>query len=62
MKVFISCMADENFSVSPLDKLTFSTDTVKFDTVISGQGTHTVAFEIYNQKKMGFVLPKYGRI
>ena len=58
MKVFISCMADENFSVSPLDKLTFSTDTVKFDTVISGQGTHTVAFEIYNQNKNGLRITK----
>lgn len=58
LKVFISCMADENFSVSPLDKLTFSTDTVKFDTVISGQGTHTVAFEIYNQNKNGLRITK----
>lgn len=53
MKVFISCMADENFSVSSQYTLTFSTDTVKFDTVISGQGTHTVAFEIYNRNKVG---------
>lgn len=58
MKVFISCMTDENFSVSPQDRLTFSIDTVKFDTVISGQGTHTVAFEIYNHNKNGIRITK----
>lgn len=52
-KVFVSCMTDENFSASPQDRLTFSVDTVRFDTVISGQGTHTVAFSVYNWNKNG---------
>lgn len=47
---FSSCIDDE-FSTSSSDILTFSTDTVAFDTVITGQGTPTKQFLIYNKGK-----------
>ena len=47
---FSSCIDDE-FSTSSSDILTFSTDTVAFDTVITGQGTPTKQFLVYNKSK-----------
>ena len=47
---FSSCIDDE-FSTSSNDILIFSTDTVAFDTVITGQGTPTKQFLIYNKSK-----------
>lgn len=47
---FNSCIDDE-FTTSTSDILTFSTDTVAFDTVITGQGTPTKQFLIYNKSK-----------
>ena len=47
---FSSCIEDE-FTTSTSDILTFSTDTVAFDTVITGQGTPTKQFLIYNKSK-----------
>ena len=44
----VSCMDDEEFSTSPSDRLVFSTDTVAFDTVISGAPTNTRTFMVYN--------------
>lgn len=44
----VSCMDDEDFSTSPSDRLVFSTDTVSFDTVISGAPTNTRTFMVYN--------------
>ncbi len=44
------CINDE-FSTSSSDLLTFSTDTVKFDTVITRQGTPTKQFLVYNKGK-----------
>lgn len=44
-----ACMADEDYSVSAADRLTFSVDTVRFDTVISGQPTNTYTFQVYNR-------------
>lgn len=43
------CFQDEDFSTSPSDALTFSTDTVSFDTVISGEPTNTRTFMVYNR-------------
>lgn len=43
------CFQDETFSTSQGDRLTFSTDTVSFDTVISGEPTNTRTFMVYNR-------------
>ena len=45
-----SCINDE-FSTSSSDLLSFSTDTVKFDTVITGQGSPTKQFLVFNKSK-----------
>ena len=45
-----SCI-DDDFSTSTSDLLTFSTDTVAFDTVITLQGTATKQFLVYNRGK-----------
>ena len=45
-----SCIDDE-VSTSSADLLTFSTDTVKFDTVITNQGSPTKQFLVYNRGK-----------
>lgn len=42
------CWQDEEFSTAPTDLLRFSTDSVNFDTVISGQPTNTRTFMVYN--------------
>ena len=47
---FTSCISDE-FSTSTGDVLSFSTDTVKFDTVITRQGSPTKQFLVYNKSK-----------
>ncbi len=46
----LSCIDDE-VSTSTSDLLTFSTDTVKFDTVITSQGSPTKQFLVYNKGK-----------
>lgn len=53
-----ACMADEEYSLSPADKLTFPTDTIAFDTIISGQPTSTYSFQIYNHNEKALRLPK----
>ena len=45
-----SCISDE-FTYSPDDVLSFSVDTVAFDTVITSQGTTTKQFVVYNKNK-----------
>ena len=45
-----SCIDDE-ISTSSSDILSFSTDTVKFDTVITHQGSPTKQFLVYNKSK-----------
>ena len=45
-----SCIEDD-FSSSPNDVLTFSTDTVRFDTVFTDIGTSTRIFKVYNRSK-----------
>ena len=44
-----ACMTDEEYTSSIDDRLTFSADTVRFDTVFSGQPTATTTFEVYNK-------------
>lgn len=45
-----SCI-DDSFTTDPSDLLTFSVDTVKFDTVMTTKGTATKQFIIYNRSK-----------
>ena len=45
-----SCI-DDSFTTDPSDLLTFSVDTVKFDTVMTTKGTATKQFVIYNRSK-----------
>ncbi len=45
-----SCISDE-ISTSASDVLSFSTDTVKFDTVITRQGSPTKQFLVFNKSK-----------
>ena len=44
------CIEDD-FSTSSADVLAFSTDSVKFDTVITAQSTPTKQFVVYNRSK-----------
>ncbi len=53
-----ACLNDEDYSVSATDKLVFSTDTVAFDTVISGQPTHTYTFQVYNHNGKALRIPQ----
>lgn len=46
-----SCMSEEDYSISSADLLTFSTDTLAFDTIISGQPTNTYTLQAYNRNK-----------
>jgi len=49
--ISLSGCIDDSISTSNNDVLSFSTDTVKFDTVITGQGTPTKQFLVYNRGK-----------
>lgn len=46
----VSCISDD-FTTSPSDRLTFSTDTVTFDTVFTGLGTPTARLKVFNRSK-----------
>lgn len=48
MLIFTACINDD-YTTSPNDVLTFSTDTVSFDTVVTQQGTPTKQFVVYNR-------------
>ena len=48
LSCLVSCMNDEDYTVSPTDRLIFSTDSVAFDTIISGKATHTYRFSVHN--------------
>lgn len=47
---FASCINDD-FTTSPSDRLTFSVDTLSFDTVFTGTGTPTARLLVYNRAK-----------
>ena len=46
-----SCMDEEDFTSSPRDVLTFSVDSVDFDTLIAGELSHTMTLQVYNPNK-----------
>lgn len=43
-----SCLKDDDYSTSTADKLTFSTDTLAFDTIFSGTPSSTSSFTVKN--------------
>ncbi len=51
-------MKDEEYTTSPNDLLSFSTDTVSFDTIISGSPTNTYSFKVYNRAKKAIRIPQ----
>ena len=46
---FLACNDEESYSSSPQDLLSFSTDTVRFDTILSTVNTPFKAFMVYNK-------------
>ncbi len=56
--LFASCLKDEDYTLSPNDVLTFSTDTVDFDTIISGTPTSTYSFTVYNRASKALRIPQ----
>lgn len=52
-----ACMADDEYTLLPADRLAFSVDTVAFDTVISGSPTGTYTFQVYNRNKKAIRIP-----
>lgn len=54
---FTACMKDDDYTVSANDRLVFSKDTVKFDTIISGLPTKTYSFAVYNHADKAIRIP-----
>lgn len=52
-----SCLGEEDYTTSPNDIFAFSTDTVRFDTIISGSPTNTYTFTVYNRNKKAIRIP-----
>jgi hypothetical protein len=48
-----ACDEQDSFSTSKSDWLTFSSDTVKFDTVVTTVGSSTRTFHVFNRAKKG---------
>lgn len=51
LSLFFACSNDDNFSNSSSLRLSFSTDTLRFDTVFTTIGTATKRLKIYNRNK-----------
>ena len=49
--LLLTACINDDFTTSPNDVLAFSVDTVAFDTVITGDGTPTKQFIVYNRNK-----------
>ena len=55
--IVISCQEDElEFSTDSNYYLSFSTDTVKFDTILTGERSASKTFKVYNPNKVGIRL------
>ena len=48
LTVFVACSDNDSFTTSTSARLTFSTDSVKMDTIFSGVGSRTYDFWVYN--------------
>lgn len=55
-----ACMGEDDYTVSPNDRLTFSTDTVALDTVISGSATSTSRIVVYNKASKAVRIAQVG--
>jgi len=55
-----SCLSEEKFETAAGDRLTFSTDTLRFDTVLVGVGTSTRRFTVYNPNNDGVSITNIG--
>ena len=53
MGIFVACSDEDDFTKSADLRLVFSSDTLSMDTVITGVGTPTHSFVIYNKNKKG---------
>ena len=51
--LFGACLDEEKFDTQAGDRLAFSKDTLRLDTVISGQSTPTAFFMVYNRNDHG---------
>ena len=49
--LFFACKPEQIITTDPSDKITFSKDTVLFDTVFTTVGSVTKRFVIYNKNK-----------
>lgn len=52
----VACSDDDSFTTSPSARLTFSTDSVKMDTIFSNVGSRTYDFWVYNNASDGIRL------
>lgn len=55
--LFSSCDDEEHYTTSPSAQLTFSEDTVRFDTVFTTIGSTTQLFKVYNRGKESLMIP-----
>ena len=51
--LMVACHDDDSFTASPTATLSFSTDSVKMDTVFSTVGSRTYDFWVYNRSRKG---------
>lgn len=47
----VGCMDEQEFSVNPIHQLTFSSDTVSFDTLFTDVSSSTYSFLVYNRNQ-----------
>lgn len=58
LAIFSSCRKDESFSTDPSLKLSFSTDSVLFDTVFTTMGSVTKRLMVYNPNSNAIVISR----
>lgn len=49
----VGCVEEHGFSVSPMHRLAFSSDTISFDTLFTEVSSSTYSFLIYNRNEVG---------
>ncbi len=54
--IFAACENEVNYSANPNDKLYFSADTVRFDTVFTTVGSSTRLLKVYNRNKQDLLI------
>ena len=56
MSAMVTSCFDDEFTTSPSHLLSFSTDSVKFDTVFTEQGAVTKTFKVYNNHDKSLII------